>query len=230
MHIGFHSITKSRLLKILGILAILVTLTALLLVSFNFVVSSRPLSFSNDITEINNSNGQYKVLPVPYLSQGDTNWCFDASLAMVLQYYGETVEPVDVAQSLNQGPKHSVSLFDIMFGRISSYVSIWPELSVNCSYGVRDFDKYRAMLDDGIPVVTSSFSLPFSGEGHTIVVVGYSLQDDHQYLFINDPSGYLSCSKWEADRTSYVKVDWQQFESYSESAWSHVIVHQASQA
>ena len=211
-----------------GLVTILLATLSLLLIGFTSVSGSKPVLQPNYNPKVIELSNQGKVLSVPYLNQGDTNWCFDASLAMVLQFYGEFVDVSDIATTLGQSPQLSINFFDIIIGRISTYVSQWPSLSVDYSYGIWDFDHYKEKVDASSPIITSSFSLPFTKQGHTIVVTGYLIQDDQRYLIINDPSGYLSCSTWKRSNTYNVLINWREFESFSQSAWSHVIVHQAS--
>jgi hypothetical protein len=164
------------------------------------------------------------VLPVPYFNQGDTDWCFLTSLTMVSNFFGKRVSPADMAKSLSYEPHQSVSALDVLLWRPdSSLTTWWPDLTVDHSYGIWDFDSYRAQIDAGSPVIASSYSLiPGARQGHTVVVVGYYVHNNEKYVYVNDPSGYLT-SDWDIG-PKWARVSWQQFEEFSGTAWSHVIV------
>jgi hypothetical protein len=158
-----------------------------------------------------------KRLPVPYADQGTTKWCFEASLSMVLQYYGDPVRPGDIADALGIGPDESTSFLDIFFGSIESYLSGRPGLDFRQHIGNWGFERYAELIDNDTPVIVSTFGLP----GHTLVVTGYAVEDDGAYLYVNDPSGYYSKLAWKGDRNRAARVSWSQF---SRNLWSEMII------
>jgi uncharacterized protein YvpB len=158
-----------------------------------------------------------KRLTVPYVEQGNTNWCFEASLSMVLQYYGKEVTVADIAASLGEQKSDSISFLDMFLGLVDSYLSRWPEFLVRHHLWNWDFAHYVDVIDEGIPIVVSTFGFP----GHTLVVVGYSEEADGQYLYVNDPSGYFSKLRWGKKTVRNVKVDWSIF---SRSNWTHLVL------
>ena len=167
---------------------------------------------------------QVRVLEVPYASQGKTNWCFITSLSMVLRYYGKPAETLEIAADLGDGPQRSVNIADIFFGEIAGYLSQWPGLSTEYRWGVWGFRDYTAAIDSGAPVIVSSFGLPFTRPGHSVVVIGYKIIDGEEYVYVHDPSGYLTNLRWKGHTASYACVSWQTFREYSGLAWSHVVV------
>ena len=158
-----------------------------------------------------------KRLTVPYVEQGDTSWCFEASLCMVLQYHGKEITAADIAASLGEQKSDSISFLDMFLGLVDSYLSGWPELSAQHYLGNWDFTHYVDIIDEGIPIVVSTFGFP----GHTLVVVGYSKETDGQYLYVNDPSGYFSKLRWGKKSVRNVKISWPLF---SRSNWTHLVL------
>jgi hypothetical protein len=158
-----------------------------------------------------------KQLVVPFEDQGQTRWCFEASLSMVLQYFGKQVSPGDVAEGLGVGPDGSTSFLQIFGSSVRSYISRWPDLSTYRHLGNWDFARYVDLIDAGSPVVVSTFGMP----GHTVVVTGYSEANDEKYLYINDPSGFYTKMAWGTGMTSQARVNWSQF---SRNLWFELVV------
>jgi len=160
-----------------------------------------------------------KLLRVPYISQGPTKWCFQTALSMVLQYNGKHVLPADIAKANNQRPNRATSILDVLFGWVSSYVGRWPELSLHRSLSDWGFQQFQRVLNDGggEPIIVSTFGIP----GHTLVVVGYAVEDGKDYLYLHDPSGYLTEHKWNTGFLAYAKVSWDLF---SRSYWTKVFI------
>jgi hypothetical protein len=172
----------------------------LLITVFASIVSARSIdSSSPENAVLVQGRRSGIVLTVPIISQGDTHWCFDASLAMVMQYRGVDISISQIASAFDQSSTQSVNLLDIVAGRVGSFVSDNSSLKVNYGYGVWNFTDYKKEIDSGNPVIVSSFGLPFTRPGHTVVVTGYFVQDDRDYIVINDPSGFLSGSWNKAD-------------------------------
>jgi hypothetical protein len=158
-----------------------------------------------------------RQLAVPFEPQGQTRWCYEASLSMVLRYFGKQVSPQDVAEGLGVGEDGSTSFFHIYGGGLKNYLAQWPDLSVRQHVGNWDFNAYVGLLDAGSPVVVSTFGLP----GHTVVVTGYAETDGEKYLYINDPSGYYTRMEWGTGRTRQALVGWSQF---SRNIWSELVI------
>jgi ABC-type bacteriocin/lantibiotic exporter with double-glycine peptidase domain len=160
-------------------------------------------------------------LGVPYIEQGNTNWCFETSLSMVAQYYGKHLSPADIAKGLGARPKDGLNFFDMFFGRVDSYLAKWSGFSFEHHIGSWNFCQYVNMIDKNTPVIVSTFSLP----GHTIVVVGYADGPEGQYLYVHDPSGYLSRCAWQTNAVKYTKVSWSVF---SKSHWTELVLTPAN--
>jgi uncharacterized protein YvpB len=67
-----------------------------------------------------NIGENFNILPVPYSSQGNTNWCYQTALSMVLQYNGKKVYPSDITRAKNQSAGTATSILDILFGWVGS--------------------------------------------------------------------------------------------------------------
>ena len=201
-----------------GTLILAVLTISLLVIFLNGGVGAIPASSnvnsvasSSTIVDTTDTEGQSKVIQVPYLTQGYTQWCFQTSLAMVLRYFGKDVLPADIALVRNQQPRQTVGLLDLLSGWADSYVSQWSELSFREDpFDSWSWEQYKTNIDANHPVIVSSFGFP----GHTVVVVGYMEDSGSRYLYIHDPSGYLSQWKWHTGRIAFVKVPWSKFSGF----------------
>lgn len=192
-------------------------LTAVLF--FDLVTTSQHTDFvmsKNDISVKDSALAPVRLLYVPYVEQGATNWCFEAALSMVLQYYGEIVGPSHIAKDLGAGPDDSVSFLDMFFGPVDSYLSKRPELSFRHDVRIWDFPQYANLVDSGQPLIVSTFGF----KGHTVVVVGYS-EHGERYVYVHDPSGYYSKLAWDTNKTEFARVPWLVF---SKSYWTKLII------
>lgn len=151
-----------------------------------------------------------KLLDVPYISQGHSHRCFEASLDMVLRYWGKDVSLQDIGKASGHGSNAGDSFFDLFLGWVGPYLSRWHDLDCNHDILAWDFSRYRAEIDRGMPVIATTFGLP----GHTIVVVGYSVEAGHRFLYVHDPSGYLTNLKWRTGAVKYARVPWSQFAGF----------------
>jgi len=116
---------------------------------------------------------------VPYEAQGNAGWCWAASTAMLMRYYGKNIHVWDVGKtrpltwSLTQIKSYIEetypSEFEIRIGRYSSV-----------SEQVRD--DIEGNLSKDYPVL---LNVDTSIGRHTIVITGYNSSG----FFINDPSG-----------------------------------------
>ncbi|MBI2869419.1 MAG: C39 family peptidase [Chloroflexi bacterium] len=204
------AVNKSQIRRSLVISGLLAAALALIYLGLTLDVS-RPLpaSATENMPAASPGISQGKLLDVPYLNQGSTNWCFYTSLAMVLQYHGKDVTPRDIAGAQGHGPERSLSLLDVTLGNVEKYVSRWTDLSVEHSVGTWGWADYRKQIDESKPVIASSFGLP----GHAVVVTGYSAAG--RYLYVHDPSGYLTRERWRAGGAVNARVDWDSFRSLS---------------
>ncbi|MBI2831217.1 MAG: C39 family peptidase [Chloroflexi bacterium] len=204
----------------LGVIFALLATASYLNVSssqFDFVAGS---SIENEAGAPGKTSAE-KVLRVPYLNQGLTNWCYHYALSMVLQYNGKNVTARQIGEAHNHGPQRAMSLLDLILGWVNAYVAQWPELSVEQRLGTGTFEYYKSQIDASVPepVIVSSYGLP----GHTLVVVGYAIEDDEFYLYVHDPSGFLTESTWKTGRKAFAKVSWEQFSRFN---WVRLVVRQ----
>jgi len=160
-----------------------------------------------------------KLLAVPYIDQGQTRWCFQTALSMVLQYNGIDVTPGDIARANDQSVNQATSIIDVFFGWVGGYLQQWPDLSLHRSLSDWSFEQFRSVLSNGRgePIIVSTFGIP----GHTVVVVGYSTENGKDYIYLHDPSGYLTEYRWNTGARTYAKVDWDTFNRYY---WTKVFV------
>jgi len=126
---------------------------------------------------------EYK-LEVPHQTQGNTNWCGPASLAMVLRYYGHYVHSWDVAGDMDLKRREGVTLKELY-----NYVrKRYPELTVQLG---KYFSKSDQILYDvkgnvslGYPVI---LLIEHGVRKHAVVVTGCNATG----FFVSDPGGIL---------------------------------------
>lgn len=123
-------------------------------------------------------------LEVPHQSQGNTNWCVPASLAMVLRYYGYHKHSWDVASDMNLEQREGVTL-----KKLYNYVrKKYPELTVQLG-------KYSSKSDQILYDVKGNVSLGYPAillvehgvKKHAVVVTGCNATG----FFVSDPGGIL---------------------------------------
>jgi len=127
-------------------------------------------------------HGGFEDLSVPYEAQGNAPWCWAASTAMILRYYGKSVHVWDIGRDL-----YSVD----SLGQIELYVhNKYPgefetRIGVYSSVSDRTRQDIEGNLSIGYPVMLRVFSLEMGA--HMVIVTGYNSSG----FFINDPSGAL---------------------------------------
>jgi uncharacterized repeat protein (TIGR01451 family) len=143
-----------------------------------------------------------KKLAVPYMYQGDTQWCFLNSLSMVLQYYGVRIHAWDLAETWNLGHDEGTGniLHEIIEQKVKDFVES-KGLTVDTPVvgGTWTFDFYRDHIDSAEPVILCGYSTSWQiipTGGHAVVVVGYKSNSTGDYLLIHDPSGYFVEDEW----------------------------------
>lgn len=121
-------------------------------------------------------------LPVPYEGQGNSGWCWAASTAMVLRYYGKNVHVWDVG-------KTEIATF--WFSQIESYIQkTYPtefetKIGAYSSISEQVPKDIEGNLSSRYPVMLNVD--PPGGGMHIVVVTGFNSSG----FFINDPSGAL---------------------------------------
>lgn len=202
--------------KRLAVVLVLIGIMAFALDLVSTSTSAAPGEVSAIESESNSSETS-QLLAVPYVSQKDTSWCFESSLDMVLRYWGKDVSLEDIANASGHARNVGNSMLDVFFGWVNSYLAQWPDLAFSRGLWGWGFDNYREMIDQGRPVIASTFGLP----GHTIVVVGYLTEDAQDYLYVHDPSGYLSRMKWQTKSVVFARVTWDEF---SRMHWTELTI------
>lgn len=156
---------------------------------------------------------EYKILPVPYVHQGDNKpWCTLASATMLLRYYGHDSNIWEESKYLKWHDDD---------GAIARVVSGWELISgwaleiklLQEKYGYSTtgefytlldpddlYAKVKKKIDQDKPVMLSmqKFTAPLvaSSWGHAVVVTGYETSSTgKKYLYIHDPSGALTQTK-----------------------------------
>lgn len=135
-----------------------------------------PPSFYFDGAEYVDNVSKGVMLDVPFISQKEM-YCSEASVAMVLEYYGH--------EGIGQ---------DYVHENIGEYFEeMLPELEeyLQCQYSsVVPYD-LRKEIDENDPVVVR---LQFGDYRHTVVVVGY----EDNFFYVHDPGlekGYLQVTE-----------------------------------
>ncbi|MEM2111853.1 MAG: NosD domain-containing protein [Candidatus Bathyarchaeia archaeon] len=118
-------------------------------------------------------------LLVPYEAQGNAPWCWAASTAMLMRYYGKNVHVWDAGKtrpctwSLTQIKSYIEETYPDEFEiKIGRYYSVSEQIQ----------DDIEGNLSKGYPVL---LNVDTSIGRHTIVITGYNSSG----FFINDPSG-----------------------------------------
>ena len=128
-------------------------------------------------------------LEVPFYYQPTGDWCWAASAAMMLEYYGQDWKPETVAADdhFNAGPDEGLSRWDVddledFFednddGASDGWyrISGWTNLSVK--------NIIISSLQDKHPLWVASIS-----SEHAVVVTGYNGENNDDLVFWNDPS------------------------------------------
>jgi hypothetical protein len=133
-----------------------------------------------------------KILPVPYYSQGVTEWCLPTSMSMIFKYYGQNIHSWDIAK--DWGWERDVAwwkLWEISEAQpwnVESYFESHGLVAEYIRYVIQnpiDFDTISTWIDTKGPVLLA-LTYPIN---HAVVVVGYNRAVETVY--VNDPSGRL---------------------------------------
>jgi hypothetical protein len=132
-------------------------------------------------------------LRVPYLHQGNTEWCTPTSLAMMLKYYGKYLNAYDLAEVADLGHGEGCDIPEHL--TLDLFISNLDGL--NCDYVLqiiefydRDawFNEYiKDYLESGRPVYLC-YAIHGADVKHAIVIVGYSIENGDKYVYFHDPS------------------------------------------
>jgi hypothetical protein len=139
--------------------------------------------------EIILEGSEANILPVPYYDQGNTQWCEETTLSMILKYYGYSLHPETLAEIL--GVDHEDSIlnnpllpFEKLFRNINKEIS--ETLGLETKELAFEVNDIKNALDSKCPIFLG-MGVPIK---HAVVIVGYNEHDPQDpTLFINDPSG-----------------------------------------
>jgi hypothetical protein len=146
-----------------------------------------------------------RILNVPYFRQVTDFACGDASLQMLLAYWGVNVSQYTLMDVMRSTIAEGTSSFDLVrashFSSLSSSTGrIYPDFAVKAGYpghpiGLASFwhDSTKPWLNHlkdwigvGVPVIAlMHFEPNGTNDGHYRVVVGYD--DDKKLIMMNDP-------------------------------------------
>jgi len=163
------------------------------------------------------SSPRPRILNVPYYNQFDANWCWAASLSMILRYYGYERKPWEIAADFNK-PKTGfwagLNGFDTYF-IIENYLEQWYDGGSNDAWKGETFyafdglealvNRMKEVLSQGHPVWLSCWDA-----AHAIVAVGFDGNADSDHVFIHDPSGAITDPQ-NGSQVIYHKYTWQEF-------------------
>jgi hypothetical protein len=136
-----------------------------------------------EVKDSNPTNG----IDLPYFYQYANNYnpggsCQNTSIAMLLSYYGQTVNPDEISYawgtSYGQSPAGLADLFNHYAARNGIQQRLTPIVQGT-------LEGLRSELDQGNPVIIHGY---FTSYGHVLVVVGY----DGDGYWVNDPAGEWS--------------------------------------
>jgi len=152
-------------------------------------------------------------MSVPYLYQGDTGWCFPTSVAMVMGFFGENVNPWEVAIALHQG--HDDGFTDTVenLNTLKFYVEGKGLLydPIAGAQAAPTENELQSKLSQNEPIVLTVMPFGDLKQAHTVALTGYV--DDNFY--VNDPAGGLLDSI-HVPRTSNIQVavGWSDLQNY----------------
>jgi len=130
-----------------------------------------------------------KILPVPYYSQGDTDWCVPTSMSMIFKYYNVSIHSWDIAK--DWGWNRDIELWefwdnwDMMRWNVESYFEEHGFGEEDVEEISIDFETVCLSIENNVPVLLS-LAFPIR---HAVVVIGCNRSDGTVY--VNDPSGAL---------------------------------------
>jgi len=119
---------------------------------------------------------QNVYLNVPYVKQ-DENYCGPASLAMVLKYYGQDVNQVELGQGIVG--EDGVSTTDLLQKAI--------DLGFNAEAYSCPIENLFYYVSQNIPVMVRIVNNAGTN-GHFVIVIGYDI--DSKMIYVNDPGIY----------------------------------------
>lgn len=123
-------------------------------------------------------------MSVPFLSQGDAEWCVPTSFAMAMDFWGKDVKPWEIAEWFGIGHDDGMDMHDDLLD-IRVYIR---------SQGLGYIEEYnldkaglQTLLGYGPVVLATTWTNQGTAAYHVVVVTGFYYDE----FSINDPSGAL---------------------------------------
>ena len=157
-------------------------------------------------------------LNVPYYYQGSLDWCTPTSIAMLMSFYGNRIDakPWRIAQLLGMNRNEGFN----MILSASSMINALNNTYFQGQWSLQTHYSYSSIQNKIIETLSQNRPL-FIGlgggatiQGHAIVVTGIS----DQYVWVNDPSGYLTNDILNLGEKVNARLTWAQFQ-YIASDW-----------
>jgi ABC-type bacteriocin/lantibiotic exporter with double-glycine peptidase domain len=133
-------------------------------------------------------------LEIPMIDQGDSSYCYPASMARILNYYGRNVDMLSVAKVAGSDAKQGTNTLGIIaaLGRAAAKLEVYPVASNGKS--LTNFASFiMDAIDKGQPVL---WLCSVDGGGHARIINGYNAAK--QEVIFTDSWG----QGHEADRMS----------------------------
>jgi len=172
----------------------------------------------------NGEISNYFQLDVPYIEQNSNNTCLPASAAMVLKYYEDPRDIVEIRDKLAL-PWQEDGTGGIMYsghGDVDKLFDYVKSLGFNTKkeWDGLTIEEIKDKLEDGFPIIVlQDFNLDANKkqDGHFSVIVGYreiGESDEENKLIINDP--------WydpQSPRGQYWEVTYSNFKIRNSNWW-----------
>jgi hypothetical protein len=128
------------------------------------------------------NNSLHKLKNFPILQQ-DPNWCALTSIAMVAQYYGYRIDPMQVSIESGIPLERGMTLEAIL-----KYLEHLKVLKLDAEYHYRgNLEEIKQYIDNNIPVMWLHLVPARRGWGrHVAVVIGYD--DKERRMIVADPA------------------------------------------
>lgn len=102
-----------------------------------------------------------------------SNYCVPASLEMLFSYFGKKETQDDVAEHI----------FDVTGSKLSASVEYLEKEGFSCRFFTGDKKRYKALLQQGIPVI---LSVDFEASSHVQVLIG--IDERFGFYLVQDPN------------------------------------------
>ena len=130
------------------------------------------LSFDRYRTNLRKHPEGGVYLEIPMIDQGDSSYCYPASMARILNYYGRNVDMLSVAKVAGSDAKQGTNIPGIIaaLGRAAAKLEVYPVAS--SGKGLTSFASFiKDAIDKGQPVL---WLCSVDGGGHVRIINGYN--------------------------------------------------------